>query len=131
MSHKEIKSKTSRPKHTPGPKHFYVPWQGYSDGEASRLSGHPLDTLCLQGPHDRETAHRIAREIRETGLYASVIDSSESLRWEEVGPEMLEALELALVEMGRAGANADVKHPLRPSWEKVRAAIAKAEGRDE
>ena len=44
-------------------------------------------------------------------------------------PQLLSALINALVFMGRAGANADTKHPLRPAWEDARAAIAKAEGR--
>jgi ABC-type nitrate/sulfonate/bicarbonate transport system substrate-binding protein len=49
----------------------------------------------------------------------------------KAAPDLLAALTNALVAMGRAGANADTKHPLRGAWEDARAAIAKAgsEGR--
>lgn len=43
-------------------------------------------------------------------------------------PDLLAALEEAFVAMGRAGANANLKHPQRKAWEKAREAIELAEG---
>jgi hypothetical protein len=96
---------------------FYVPWEGYSQGERSERDA--LDVLCLQGPHTREDAHRIAAEMRAEGRRASVIDASNSLRWAEVGPELLAALE-RIVDGGCPTFARDT----------VLAAIAKAKGRD-
>lgn len=43
-------------------------------------------------------------------------------------PDTRAALENAFSAMGRAGANADINHPLRGAWEDARAAISKALG---
>ena len=77
------------------PKHFYVPWQGYMDGEAAhRPSQSKFDTLCLQGPYTYSKAVEIASQLRGEGLYASVIDASGNLKWNECGDSMWEALDM-------------------------------------
>lgn len=47
-------------------------------------------------------------------------------RIERNGPRLALALEAALVAMGRAGANGNVKHPQRKAWEGARAALRRA-----
>lgn len=74
---------------------YYVPWQGYQDGQSDRQSAHDLDTLCLQGPHTLEKAHELATEMRGQGLRASVIDASSTLNRVSASEDTLNALELA------------------------------------
>ena len=52
--------------------------------------------------------------VEECKLHAATID-------------LLAALTAAFLAMGRAGANADTTHPLRPAWEQARVAMSKAE----
>lgn len=40
--------------------------------------------------------------------------------------DLVKALEEAFCDTGRAGANADTNHPLRGTWKRLRAALAKA-----
>jgi len=68
---------------TNAPKHFYVPWEGYTRGNEPEGKT-PNDRLCLQGPHTRERAHEIAAELRAHGLLASVIDCSETFKQKEI-----------------------------------------------
>lgn len=69
------------------PKHYYVPWEG------GQREGDRLDCLCIQGPHTRERAEEIAKDMRFAGLMASVIDCSETLSRKGPGyREMQEAL---------------------------------------
>lgn len=104
-------------------KGFYVHWQGYQDGQAPHRD-HPLDTLCLQGPHTQEDAHRVAGELRREGFRASVIDARESLKWAIVGPELIKALnQCATVLM-----NCKNDTPEAAAYIAAEKALARAEG---
>ena len=50
--------------------------------------------------------------------------TSEVHRLDNENAGLREALWLALLAMGREGANANIQHPLRPAWEQARAALA-------
>lgn len=102
-------------------KYYFVPWEGYALGSQPEMRS-DLDRLCLQGPHDLETAHRIAQEIRSAGCLASVIDCTESLKpifeQEIIQEQLVAALKASLpYTIGT------------PESEQAKRAIAKAEGR--
>lgn len=52
---------------------YYVAWQGYTADDCINPN-EPLDTLCLHGPHTKENAHKVAKEIRAEGKMATVIN---------------------------------------------------------
>jgi len=92
---------------------FYVAWESSITGREE-----PGDCLALQGPHTLEYAEQIAEDLRFSGLRASAIDCSRSLKYAHVGHEMLETIK----RIERAGCD---------DFERVqlRALIKKAEGK--
>lgn len=67
---------------------------------------------------------QLARQRGEKSKAAFVVFTA--CKVHAAAPEMCEALEAIVMRLGSLGANADVNHPCRASWEIARAAINKA-----
>lgn len=97
---------------------WYVPWQGYTSGKDANTD-HPLDVLCLQGPHPWAKAHQIAAEMRSQGMRASVIDCSRTLL-QRSDSLTFSSGELALIVDCVARVLSEEEELDSPDWEETR-----------
>lgn len=119
---KYVESRTPRRPQNADQKLWYVPWEGHAYDQDERGL---LNNLCLQGPHDWDTAHKIAAEVRGAGFRASVIDCSRTLKWAALGPEAIEVLEM-LVASPKYARDGVATMSTREVIEAARAVLAKA-----
>lgn len=100
--------------HTPGPWNIVN-----TNDDYKRLQIHADSSLVVALVTDvDDQPQRYPRHIRDAN--ARLIAEA---------PAMRDAIESAFFLLGRLGANADTQHPGRAEWERLRALLARIEGR--